>query len=180
MSKEGSPKTPILLAEIEAMRQEREEILVLRKKFGEIIRNHISFPKNIGGVEFTPTTSLEHVGYNDLVVDSHGGIRRLSPTILECVATLSDEQKIAIIIASSGYPFENDKTGELRPVNFTIVVDKLGCTFDFPLAGGARIQKENQLEERHMRILDEILNLIGDPTTTFHPQPYTIGQAAIA
>lgn len=173
---ERSPRTPNLLAEIDVA----EKIPVLRTELGQIIRNHISFPKSIGDEEITPDSYRRDD--HDVVVASRGSIHELSSTRLKCVATLPGllgKRETVITIISSGYPFEDNETGGLRPVSFTLAVDKLGYTFDFPSAGGARINKGNQFEKKHMEIVREILDLVKDPKTTFQPQPYTIGPAAI-
>jgi hypothetical protein len=190
---------PYLVYEIEKHKQQIEE----RKKVSEIaprleagfrklLIKYVPFPKKIEGKKIkliSLSSSQDRVQVGKLMRLNR---KLLSRTELECKRT-SGEKEINITISSSVYPFEKwkGKDGH-RPTEITVNIKELDCSFIFEDKAIDNSKKENEkrneisirykngdgkyedITPNHVRILNDVLNLIQDPTTEYNPQPYKL------
>jgi hypothetical protein len=170
-------KTPYLNKAIEAHRQwvkEDNEVISaipqLRRRFGSLLRKHIPFPEEIKGKKIKLVFSeLDKDWIATPSFWSKLNQRRLGPTGLTCEAGL--EEEIEVVVTSSAYPFER------RPVDFTVNVAELDCSFKFDDVVSAKFEKENgeygNVDLNQVNMLKEILTLIEDSAKTkYKPLPY--------
>jgi len=169
--------------ESERWKKEKDEIAdsipIIRTRLGALIRTHVPFPEKIDKRKIIEQVSgsnlVDYVKVKSRALPFVEITRRLSPTQLACKTT-TENGDLEVLILCPAYPFDNwQGENKQRDVDFNLVISDLdyGIELREDKAFINGDEESGEIKLAQVKMLNEFLNLIEDPTKTkYLPTPH--------